>query len=398
MGKFLELMRVGTFKDRHGKSYDITQSVLNKIAETFTPSKPPALLVGHPDTAKPPTFGIVDALKVAGDKLLFRPAKYAAEFAKMVGEGKFPGVSAGLTADLSMLDHVALLSAQKPAIDGLTPIAEFSALPEGETVSIDVTETAAPGLAEFASTPDWWITNRIKEIAGLFRGLKNNLIESIGAEKADALLPEYAITRLQEDPPEPEPANEAVGFSLPEKLPPVDPAAALDTVNYEARYNELLPQFENAVKTVATINETNKRLTAENASLAKKNEALEKHNRLVEFEAWVEKRITEGRVLPDEKTAIVERMERLCQLNGAEFSSDPETNPYALDRYKKEIMDRPRRKLTETIAPPQFSNGCGSDDAAFKRMVHNYEDEMKAKGTPVNFFDAVDHVRRLASG
>jgi hypothetical protein len=413
MGKFLELMRVGKFKDRHGKEYDITQGVIDKIAAGFTPSKPPALTVGHPDAAKPPLFGVVDALKVAGDKLLFRPAKFAAEFAALVSKGMFPGVSAGLTADLSRLDHVALLSAQKPAIDGLEPVAEFSALPAGETVSIDVTEFAAPGLAEFsaAEAPGWWVASRLQEAAGLFRGLKNYLIEAAGSEKAETLIPEWAISRLQDEPPEPETAGEDAGFSsapdssegsLSEagttrrKIPGGD---ALDTVDYEARYNELLPQFENAVKTVAAINETNKRLAAENMGLAKKAEALEKSNRLAEFEAWVEGRIAEGRVLPDEKTAIVERMESLCRLSGAEFSKEVGGDTTPLNCYRAELMNRPRRKLTEPIAPPQFASAAGgSDNASFKKMVHNYEDEMKAKGTPVNYFDAVDHVRRLTAG
>jgi len=404
MGKFLELMRVGKFKDRHGVEYDITRGVLDKLVETFTPSKPPALLVGHPDVAKPPLFGVVDALKVAGDKLLFRPAKFAAEFAAMVAQGKFPGVSAGLDKDLSRLDHVALLSAQKPAIDGLAPVAEFSAQPEGETVSLDVTDVAASGLAEFArrielvemSAPYWWMGSRLKDIGGVLRGLKNSLIEADGVEKAEAVIPEYVINRLMEDPPEPveETGGVVSEFAAAVEAAKIDEGAIVDTIDYEARYNEMLPQFENALKTITTIQDTNKRLAADNKALAVKLDAALKHSRLVEFEAWVEERIADGRVLPDEKVAIVERMERLCQQCGAEFSSDPEGNPYPLDHYKQEIMNRPKRRLCEAVQPPEFSKG-GVDvtPGEFGKLVHRYQDEMKSKGVTVELLDAVDHVR-----
>ena len=392
MGKFHELMRVGTFKDRHGVSYDITKDVLNKIAETFTPSKAPALLVGHPDSATAPSFGVVDALKVVGDKLLFRPAKAVAEFVSLVNKGGFPSVSAGLTSDLSTLNHVAFLSAQKPAIDGLAPIAEFSAQPEGETVSIDVTETASPWLAEFASTPDWWTSSRFKDIGGALRGMKNNMIETVGAEKADAVIPEYVITRLMEDPP----VEEAGGdFSAPPAKRYVPGEEANDTIDYEAEYNNMLPQFQNAVKTVGTIDETNKRLLADNRSLKVKLDAAEKHIRRVEFEQWVEGRITEGRVLPDEKVLIVDRMEAIFQGNGAEFSADPEKDPYPIDIYKRQIMDRPKRKLMEPMPPAQFSSGGVELDAwEVGKRAQRYQDEMKAKGTTVNVFDALAHVRQ----
>jgi len=408
MGKFNELMRVGEHKDRHGVVYNITKDVLNKIVETFTPSKPPALLVGHPDAAVVPSLGIVDALKVVGDKLLFS-AKGEPEFEALVGKGKFPGVSAGLTTDLSRLDHVAMLSAQRPAIDGLKPIAEFSALPEAETVSLYV-----PECAEFAMTPDWWIASRLKEAGGLFRGIKNYLIEIAGADKAEALIPEYAITRLQEDPPVPETEAEfAVGDdgNRPATLPkgydffyggvkPKEPSnsdtdAAADTVDYEAKYNEMLPQFENAVKTIATIEKANADVVAKNIALVERVEALEKQARLAEFGAWCEERIAEGRMVPDEKAFGVEMLESATHMDKAEFSINPSTDKSQskVEQYKKGIMARPCRKLTEGLDGAQFASGGRTvNSAEFGEMIRAYMAEQEGKGKRVSTADAATHV------
>jgi hypothetical protein len=385
-------MRTGEFRDRHGVAYRITRDVLNKLAETFTPSKPPALLIGHPDRASVPSFGVVEALKAVGDKLLFRPGKVLPEFMALVNKGGFPGVSAGLSKDLSRLDHVAFLSAQNPAIDGLEPVAEFAAMTDEDTVSLDVTEPAGAGLAEFGSVPDWWVSSRLKAAGALFRALKNRMIEQDGVEAAEALISESSLALLMDDPP----VEEPVLFSAEAGSESPTGAAIERSRNedYKAKYEELLPQFENAVKTVATIDGTNKRLLSENAALTKKVEALEKHSRLVEFGAWLEERIAEGRVLPDEKVYLVERMEHEFQLNGAEFSKDPEKLPYALDLFKQKLMSRPRRKLTEALDGAQFAAGSALDGAELGRLIRAYIDEQAARGVSVRPSDAVSHVMK----
>jgi hypothetical protein len=234
-------MRVGSWKDRHGGIYEISKNVIDNIAKNFNAADPPRITVGHPDPGvKAPVFGVVDKLKVIGDKLYFAPAKFCAEFAALVRRGGFPGVSAGLSRDLSRLDHVALLSAQKPAIDGLAPIAEFSSPVEPEASSIDVTETAAPDLAEFGADEDW-VMWKLRNISDAFRAVKNFIIEKSTVEAADRLIPEYLLDDIKRDPPEPAAADE------PEFSVSVGESAAATTNTPESTTDQpkdLLPRLQ----------------------------------------------------------------------------------------------------------------------------------------------------------
>jgi hypothetical protein len=389
MGKFFELMRTGVFTDRHGGKYDITKKVLERLASTFDASKPPHITIGHPDTEKAPSLGIVEALKVVGDKLLFKPAKFLPEFAALVAQGVFPGRSAGLTRDLTRLDHVAFLSAQQPAIDGLAPIAEFSARPADEVSSLDVTDCTAGWLAEFGA-PSWWLGGRMQAVAQLFRGVKNKMIEADGAEAAEAALPESALTRLLEEPPEESIDIDSPAFSMGPINEPPDGSYEVPAY-YRAKHAALLAEFEAATKTISTMDAANQKLASDNAVLVRKVAELERAARLTEFGAWVEERIAEGRagVLPDRKAEMVDCMEKLFQLNGAEFSRDPVEFPYAIDIYKKDIMNRPLLKLTAPLDAAEFAaGGRAVESVEFGRLIREYVAAEAVKGVRVTTAEA----------
>ncbi|MCL2219324.1 MAG: hypothetical protein FWC23_05350 [Chitinispirillia bacterium] len=402
MSKFLPLMRTGTFKDRHGGIYNITKEVLNKIVSTFDASRPPAILVGHPDTDKAPSFGIVEALKIAGDQLLFRPGKVVAEFAALVRRGGFPGVSAGLTRDLSRLDHVAMLSAQSPAIDGLKPIAEFCALDPKERVLIDVTESAAQSLAEFAYAPDWWVIDRMQDIGEMFRAIKNYIIERSSVEAADALIPEHRINSFKENLPVLEEEREAEFSALKpavENTPAEgEPPAVAASNNYEDKYNELLPKYEAAQKALSEFTATAQKLIDEKKALEDRIVVLEYDKRTADFSAFLETAISEGRIVPGEKPRRLEDMEAMFMQGGAEFSSDPVKYPKALDIYKNDIMSRPCKipRPGEITPPPQFAASVAvtpsTDGSEIGKRAGAYINEMAAKGVAVSAIDAVKHV------
>jgi len=392
-------MRVGIFKDRHGANYDITQNVLDALARTFNPSKPPHLLVGHPDGKNAPSFGIVEALKVVGDKLLFKPGKVCAEFAALVRRGGFPSVSAGLTHDLSRLDHVAFLSAQKPAIDGFAPIAEFSASPDNPTDALDVTDPAAEGMAEFASIPDWWVTDRIKSIANLLRGVKNDIIERKGAEAADALLPESSITFLQADPPVEEETTPEFTASIEDKALASNAINETDgNVSDADKYNDLLPKYKAAQDSLAEMTAAVQKSTTENDMLKDEIDVLKKKIRLAEFAEFVEGCIADGRVLPDQKQRIVDNMETLFNNPPPVEFSNGEKPSSALSVYKVDLMCRARVAPKEGAMPPRpefaaQAAGC-NDPYVLGKKARDYQDEMAAKGVRINHIDALEHVKQ----
>ncbi|MCL2689060.1 MAG: hypothetical protein FWE57_04335 [Chitinispirillia bacterium] len=379
MGKFLELMRTGTFVDRHRNTYTITKEHLNKLVQNFNQQNPknrPHLLVGHRDRPNVPSFGVVDALKVAGDKLLFRAGEVVAEFEALVKKGGFPGVSAGLTQTLDKLDHIAFLSAQKPAIDGLKPIAEFSA-PEGgeELVEAESSEFSEADLAEFGVSED--LAMRKSRIMGdILRSLKNFLIERYGVDVASGIISEWQLEVFDEEPPTQEDQAQFSSNSDNKQ----EPAAASDT-----KLDEALSQ--------------NKALIAQVAELAKTN-------RLAEFTALVETAVQEGKVLPDQKQAAIDRMEALhdssMKINPAklaEFSAIGVSDHNAtVEIYKKHFEALPRIapepgeiKYPEFAAAKPDVLATGSE---IGKQARAYMAEMKAKGVAVDAVTAVKHVEK----
>jgi hypothetical protein len=389
MAKWIELLKPGAWKDRAGKAVEITKETIRRIHDNYNAENPAHILVGHPDTSKVPSFGVIDSLKIAGDVLLCKPGRVVAEFASLVGKGAFPGVSAGLTADCSRLDHVAFLSAERPAIDGLKPVLEFSAQPESSVVSVDISGTF--NKTEFSAAIEDWLKWKIKAVGRLLRNVKNYLIEKDGQERADKIMEEWEINNLQDDPPEP-----VSQFSQSPQGGQMD---------FEKLYNELkaavdgvlskfktpgMTEFSAHVDGVVAENET---LKAEKAALAGKVETFQAEKRALEFSAFVETLITGRKVKPDEKTAILAKLEQMHAVTPVEFSAaDGKKSP--LDIYKEELEARPVSvpKTGEEARGPEFSAASGSDGVEIAGKMTDYIDEMKAKGVTVDVFAARKHV------
>ena len=119
--RWIEIARVGRFRDSGGGWHDFSQARLEKIAAGYDPEKRDApLVVGHPAT-NGPAHGWITKLKVDGEKLLAFPAYVSDTIKKAVDNGLYRHVSMSLYQD-GGLRHVGLLGAQPPAIDGLAPV------------------------------------------------------------------------------------------------------------------------------------------------------------------------------------------------------------------------------------------------------------------------------------
>lgn len=345
------LLKPGTFRDRHNKVYTITKRDIEGIASTYGNSGKAPLTVGHPDSQRVPAFGVVDALKVVGDTLYFKPARMVAEFAKLVDGKFFPGVSAGLMQRQGGgydLGHVAFLSAQKPAVplEGL-PLVEFSA-PEGDVVSVDVTDAArdlVDGRLEFASAAENWLSYQLRQLSRMFRQLKNKAIETDGAEVADTLYPEYVIEELAAGLPEETTAEPVAQFSShPEG----------GRVNFEELYNQ-----EKAK--VAALEAEKVELSASVESLKSEVAGMHAAARKAEFSAFVDTLIAQGRVLPDQKESEEKTLEALHQASQAIEFSAPDGKKSPIEQYKESLSARP------VVAPggneilgPEFAASTGA--------------------------------------
>jgi hypothetical protein len=119
--KWIEIARVGRFRDSAGAWHDFTFDRLRKIAAKYDPSRRDApLVLGHP-TVDGPAHGWIKRLAVSGDKLFAQPAYVTAALKEAVDNGLYRHVSMSLYDD-DGLRHVGILGATPPAIDGLAPL------------------------------------------------------------------------------------------------------------------------------------------------------------------------------------------------------------------------------------------------------------------------------------
>lgn len=389
MPKWLSLMRTGSFRDRHGVLHRITGDIINRIAGNHRDDKPAHLIVGHPGKKEVPSFGIVGKLRAFKDELQFQVGQAVPEFEALVRKGFFKDVSAGLDSGLTKLNHIAFLSAQAPAIDGLTPIAEFSEMEnDTDVVHLLLPENSLQNMTEFSS--DSWIVWKLQQIARTFRSLKNYHIEKSTAEEAEKLIPEYVIEDLLERPKLESTAVNPL-FSNPEG----------GSMDFEKKYNELMPKYEALEKKQAefsaqieTLTAQVKALTDDKSELATQNAELITANKKAEFEAYAEKLIADKKILPDQKEGIVKELTVMDRASTAEFSKDGANDtPIALFKARLETgsVKLPDGDHFADRRGAEFSQGDDSPEKIGKR-AREYRREQAAKGNDISAQEAYRHV------
>lgn len=188
----LHLFRAGTHTPSKGKALSFAAEDLAAIAAGYDPALHEApIVVGHPG-ADAPAYGWIAGLSADADGLWAEPHQVDPDFAELVGKGRFKKISVALYHPENprnpkpgawYLRHVGFLGAQPPAVKGLKS-AEFAADDDAVTI-------------EFAES--WQLGWLLSDIAGLFRGVRDWMVGSAGAEQADKLLPGGTIQRIAEE-------------------------------------------------------------------------------------------------------------------------------------------------------------------------------------------------------
>lgn len=157
-GWWVEVLRTGTWTGSVGGTVTITEQDLEELVSNFTESFPklkPALRLGdHPSFQDlKPAVGWVTGLKKAGDKML----AYFSEVPKVVRDAfekkLYKNVSVGLRPNFAIdgkvldrvLDHVAILGAELPAVNGLADLQAY--MKSGQSVPetvVCLTQADAP--------------------------------------------------------------------------------------------------------------------------------------------------------------------------------------------------------------------------------------------------------------
>jgi hypothetical protein len=235
----VEVFRPGTFTPMAGTPISFTEQDLIALASGYDAAAHPApAVVGHPKTDDP-AFAWARAFRWDEGKkrLLADLAEIEPAFGEAVAAGRYKRVSLALfTPDAPhnpkpgqyYPKHIGFLGAAAPAVSGLKPV-QFSADEQGVAVF------------EFADA------SALRDVAGLFRSVRDFLIEKFGLDTADKTLPVWTINWVDEaadrDPPE---AGRLAGFAGPASSTEIDMTkdnqpskAGADTAALDARAAEL---------------------------------------------------------------------------------------------------------------------------------------------------------------
>ena len=191
----IHVFRAGSHTPMAGATLNFAEADLAATARAYDPAKHEApIVVGHPKLDAP-AYGWVGGLTAEGGDLFATPKQVEPAFADLVKEGRFKKVSVAFfkpdhpsnpTPGTYYLKHVGFLGATPPAVKGLKPI-EFAA-DDADTLTV-----------EFGDVSGWQIGWLFRDIAALFRGVRDHLVARDGVEAADKALGGDSIQRLAEE-------------------------------------------------------------------------------------------------------------------------------------------------------------------------------------------------------
>jgi hypothetical protein len=360
--KGLQIFRPGKHTASDGSVHDFTEARLRGCVEAYDPSVREApLVIGHPKTDDP-AYGWVKSLAF-GETLEAIPHQVNPEFAQLVNSGAFKKMSASFYLEDApgnpkpgtlYLRHIGFLGAKAPAIAGLKS-ASFAA--------------DEKGVIEFA---DW---NGLA-VAGLFRKIKNYLIDKDGQERADQILPEWEIENLtvtaaQKNEP-------AAAFSEPEQGAHVDPK--------EKAENE---------RKAADLKAGEEKLARERAEFAQSQVAARAAEIHTAAAAFVDGLVKDGRVLPAQRDGLVHFMAGL-QVDGiVEFGEgDKAVKKPATEWFRSYLASQPKIVDFTERGKDGVTAGDLSAVEISRRAVEFQESEKKA-GREISVTAAVTHVTQL---
>lgn len=363
-------LRPGTFVARDGSKHTFSEADVRDIVDSYDPAKHRApLVIGHPQHDSP-AWGWVKQLAFNGQGgVEYQADGVMPEFSGWVNEGRWNQQSVALypkdhpqnpTPGKFHLRHVGFLGAQPPAIKGY-PCPSFAA---GEA-----------GVIEFS---DWTGL----QVAGLFRRIKNFLIDTAGQEKADSVLPEWEIENLtvtaaqKKDEPAP-------SFSEPQGAHDVETKEQM-----EARIRAELEAQNKAER---------EKLARDRAEFAEREAAQRRAVLLTESAAFVGGLVEAGQVLPAQREGLVAFMASLDAGIVIEFGEgEAAVKKPGAEWLRGYLQAQPKvvefaEHGNRGAAPADLQ----SAEAISKRAIEFQEAERKA-GREITVTAAVEHVTKTA--
>ncbi len=301
----IEVFRPGTFTPMSGQAVTFSAADLQALSEAYDPVAAPApAVVGHPKTDDP-AFGWATSFRYDADagKLLADLGELEPAFADAVAAGRYKRISLSLFQPDAPNNpkpgqfypkHIGFLGAAAPAVSGLRPVA-FAADEDGALTF------------EFADA------GALRDVAGLFRSVRDFIIEKFGIEAADKALPGWTINWIDDAADRDPPQAAGLGFAAPS---PAAPETGMTPTP--------------AAPTAAELAERERRL-------AERERAADHADNL----AFAERLIEEGRLLPVLKDKVVGVLDTLAAPEAphtVSFAEDGQTKTVALLGLLKDIL------------------------------------------------------------
>lgn len=323
----IEVFRPGTFTPMAGDPITYSAADLKAIADAYDPETAPApVVIGHP-AVDAPAFGWVEGFSydTKAERLFATIHQIEPAFADLVKAGRFkkvsmaffsPGQSHNPVPGTWYPKHVGFLGAAAPAVSGLKN-ASFA----GQAGAVF---TAAFGAAS--------------QSAGLFRRLRDWIIDRDGLEAADKVLPPWEIDWLDgaDDPPGPFYAAPPADPEPTEVKPVTQPATPPDPA-FAAREADL------ATREAA--------IAAREAEVAR-----------ADHTAFAERLVAEGRLLPASKDKVVAILAAAPGHASVSFAEG--AAPVSIGAALREVLEA-QPKVVSFGAADLPEGGNPSADAAF---------------------------------
>lgn len=331
--KPIYIFRAGKRTASNGTVIEFTQAMVEATVAAYDPAKHEAPLVkGHPKTDEP-AYGWAESLLSDGKNMLAVPRQVEPAFAEDVKAGRWKKRSASFyppdhtdnpVPGVYYLKHIGFLGAVPPSVKGM-PDTDFSDVDSGLLMFDEDIDGA-----EFS---DWGK----RQNASMWRRLREWLIGEKGLEVADSIIPDYAISTLEDSARQQETASPAFTEAKPTHTE-----------------GETMSDTDKA--RLAALEKENADLKAKDVAFAEAEKKRNADARHTAHLAFVEGLIKEGKMLPAQLAVNVAMLDFIGSQEAViEFGEGDAKKPL-LDAYKAQLQAMPKLvEFGETAAAGKTS-------------------------------------------
>jgi hypothetical protein len=323
MGRIVEALRAGTFRDMAGVEHTYTEKDLASIAASYNPSLHEApVVIGHP-ALNAPAFGWIKRAFAEGKKLMLELGELVPEFEQAWKKGMYKKRSIALNPD-NTIRHIGFLGAVPPGVKGL---ADYAFADNGAAV------------IEYAETD---VAYALRQAGSMFGTLRDFIIEKYDMETADRVLAPWAIDLLKTIESEP---RHIQSFAEGDSMELQDQVHALTK-----QVGDLSKKNSDLEGQVAAFAEQVKAKDVEIDALKTKEKNMRDADVKKDLGAFCDELVAGGKLKPADRPVVLQQLEILHAASQGTFAEGTVT---PVDAYKRQLHNAPQVISFAEIATQQ---------------------------------------------